>query len=272
MKGRLTAIALAAAVLLCGCGNGKKQAETLPDGELKADAALIYTDTHAVLIDCGEKGFGKEILDFMEENGIEALDAMIITHFDKDHVGGAAKVLGSVEVEQVFQSNCPKDSGEYDRYIERLEERGITPVTVREPAELSFGGVSFLIDPPKQETYKKDPSNNSSLITEVTAGDCRLLFAGDAEDDRMAEFVAHNEIDFDFLKVPYHGHYQYGLDSFVESVKPEYAVITSSLKEPEDAKTTAVLKQAGAEVFLTRQGAVKAVYDGDELRVAYDAQ
>ena len=277
MKGRIAAVVTAAAIL-CGCML-KKEDTALPDGQLnvyvfsagKADAALIYTDTHAVLIDCGEKGFGKDILDFMKENDIGSLDCMIITHFDKDHVGGAAKILGSVEVKQVFQSNYPKDSGEYDKYVQRLEECGIAPVTVRETVSLSFGGVSFTIDPPEQELYETDPSNNSSLITSVELGDCSLLFAGDAEDDRMAEFAAENERDYDFLKVPYHGHYQYGLDSFVASVKPEYAVITCSLKEPEDSKTAAVLKQAGAEVFLTRKNAVKVVCDGKTVKAAYDS-
>ncbi len=274
MLKKLTAVLIAASMVLCGCTSNNH----LPDGKLnvyvfaagKADAALIYTDTHAVLIDCGEKGFGKDILDFMESNGIETLDCMIITHFDKDHVGGAAKILGSVKVGQVLQSNCPKDSGEYERYTERLSECGITPLTVRETTELNFGGVTFTIDPPERDTYETDPSNNSSLITTVEAGDCKLLFAGDAEDDRLAEFTAKNENDYDFMKVPYHGHYQSGLDSFVKSVKAEVAVITCSAKEPEDAKTTAVLKQAGAEVYMTRQGAVKVTCDGKKLKAAYE--
>ncbi|SDA13756.1 Metal-dependent hydrolase, beta-lactamase superfamily II [Ruminococcus sp. YE71] len=276
MKKELTAVLVAAVTLLCGC-TPKKSAPELTDGELnvyifdagKADAAMIYTDTHAVLIDCGEKGFGKEILEFMEQNDISALDCMIITHFDKDHVGGAAKILGSVKVGQVIQSNSPKESGEYERYIERLDECGITPVTVREPLELNFGDVKYTIDPPEKETYDRDPSNNSSLITTVEAGDCHLLFAGDAKDERMAEFISDNKTDYDFLKVPYHGHYQYGLDSFVKNVDPEYAVITCSVKEPEDAKTTAVLKQAGAKVFLTRKAAVKLTCNGSKLDAEY---
>lgn len=277
MKKRITALITAAALLFSGCSSGEKTYE-LTDGKLniyifsagKADAALFYTDSHAVLIDCGEKGFGKEILAFMDENDIDSLDCMIITHFDKDHVGGAAKILGSVEVGQVFQSNCPKDSEEYEKYVKRLDECGITPQTVRETVEVNFGAANFIIDPPAQETYETDPSNNSSLITTVELGYCTMLFAGDAEDDRMAEFTQANEIDCDLLKVPYHGHYQDGLKSFVESVDPEYAVMTCSDEEPEDEKTVKLLKKAGAKTFVTRKNAVRVSCDGVEVTVEYD--
>ena len=50
------------------------------------------------MIDCAEKDDGKDIAEFLEKKGITNLDYLIITHFDKDHIGGAAKVLHSVYV------------------------------------------------------------------------------------------------------------------------------------------------------------------------------
>ena len=59
----------------------------------KADATLIYTAESAVLIDAGEDEDAAEILRFMQRKGIDKLDAFIITHYDKDHVGGADGIL-----------------------------------------------------------------------------------------------------------------------------------------------------------------------------------
>ena len=233
----------------------------------KADAFLLWTEDSAILIDCGEKGFGKEILSYCESQGIEKLDALILTHFDKDHVGGAAKVLKSMEVGAVYQSNFPKDSSEYENYLEALAEVGIDAVTVTSDRTLTIDGVAYAIDAPKQAEYAVDPSNNSSLIVRVSDGSCDLLFTGDAEDARLAEYLAEDPDGCDFLKVPYHGHWQELLPDLVGKLSPQIAVITSSEEIPEDAETVALLEEAGAQVLLTRESAWDLLCDGSTVKI-----
>ena len=55
----------------------------------KADAILVTTENSAVLIDTATNKMGDEVLDHIRARGIEKLDLLIITHYDKDHVGGA---------------------------------------------------------------------------------------------------------------------------------------------------------------------------------------
>lgn len=220
-----------------------------------ADAFLLTTDGSAVLIDCGEKGFGKQITACLEELGIGRLDALIVTHFDKDHVGGAAKVISSVPIDRVLQSNYPKDSKPYRKYLEALEEAGLTAETVREELSFTLDGVLYEIDPPA-ETYSEDESNNSSLIVSVTNGGDELLFMGDAEDARIAGFLRDHQGGWDFLKVPHHGRAGDMTAALIAAVRPAVAVITSSEEEPEDAEVLALLKKAGAEVYLTREAPV----------------
>lgn len=287
----LPALALALCLLLglAGCGRGgtaaaadtagAQAAEDAAGAELwvecfsagKADAFLLYTADSAVLIDCGEKGFGKEILEFLEEREITALDCLIITHFDKDHVGGAAKVLHSLPVAQVLQSNCPKDSSAYEKYLGALEDTGLSPVTVRETLDFTLDGVSYTVDPPRRNSYDQDSSNNSSLIVTVRCGARTLLFTGDAQDARLAEFLSADPAPCDFLKVPYHGHWQERLPELIAALRPSCAVITSSDAEPEDAETLALLEEAGAEVFLTREGPVSLYCDGETLTASHGA-
>ena len=222
----------------------------------KADSFAIVTGEGTVLIDCGESGQGDIILEWLKQQGIDRIDTLIITHFDKDHVGGAAKVLRSCEVGAVLQSNSPKESDEYDNYLEELKNKDITPQTVREELSFTLGDAEFTVDPPKQEVYEKSPSNNSSLITEVSLGEVDMLFAGDAENDRLAEFTASNDKTYRFVKVPYHGHWQKQLKPFAEEIKADIAVITSSEDEPEDKETVDLFKKCGAEIFLTKTDSV----------------
>ncbi len=235
----------------------------------KADAFLLLTPESAVLIDCGEKGFGRTILAELEARGIGRLDMMMITHFDKDHVGGAARILNNFPVARVLQSNSPKDSEEYEKYVKALKNAGMEPETVRENLSFTLDGVTYTVNPPKRTKYNSDSSNNSSLIVSVENGANRFLFTGDAQDERIEEFLTLEQGTYDFLKVPYHGHWQESLMLLMGVVKPRYAVITSSDDEPEDAETLELLESFGAETFLTRNGNIRVTSDGATLRVEY---
>lgn len=59
----------------------------------KADCIIIYKNNDCVMIDTGESEDNAEIVSVMQENNINRIDTLIITHFDKDHVGGAAYLI-----------------------------------------------------------------------------------------------------------------------------------------------------------------------------------
>ena len=237
----------------------------------KADAILLTTANTAVLIDTREKGFGKTILADLEEKGVSKLDYLIVTHFDQDHVGGAAKVLESITVGTVLQSNQPKDSKEYDNYVDALNTAGIVPVTVRETYEFTQDGVAYTVDPPRKSKYNEDESNNSSLIVSVVNGGNRFLFTGDAQTERLAEFLDTDRTSYDVLKLPHHGQDEPLLDPLLKSTKPSYVVITSSDDEPESEMVVRALEQAGIRILLTREGSVTLESDGTEVRLANDS-
>ncbi|MBQ1678770.1 MAG: MBL fold metallo-hydrolase [Oscillospiraceae bacterium] len=272
---RLAALLLAAALLLTGCAAAAPAPAPAPAaGTLElhvfdagaADAILLRTENSAVLIDAGEKGFGKTILAYLAEQGVDALDYLIVTHFDKDHVGGAAKVLNSIPVKAVLQSNQPKDSDEYENYVEALRGAGIEPVTLRETDTFSLDGVSYTVDPPRQSAYAQDSSNNSSLIVSVRYGDTGILLPGDAQTLRLAEFLDANTETYDVLKLPHHGRDEPLLEALLASVKPTYAIITSSEEEPESGAVLAALEQAGVRTLLTRNQSVTLYSDGITIK------
>ena len=237
----------------------------------KADAILLTTENSTVLIDAGEKGFGKTILAYLEEQGITAIDYMIITHFDQDHVGGAAKVINNISVGTVLQSNCPKDSEEYEKYCIALLNASIEPVTVQETMTISLDGVTYVVDPPHKNDYAEDDSNNSSLIVSVYNGENSFLFTGDAQTERLEEFLDSNDEAYDFLKVPHHGGEDELMDDLIAEVSPAYAVITASDEELEADSTTSYLDAANVETYLTREGAVILDSDGTNISMSYAA-
>ena len=235
----------------------------------KADAILLTTPASAVLIDCGEKGYGEEILGVLAARGVEKLDLLIVTHFDRDHVGGAAKVIGGIPIARVLQSGRPGDSGAYRKYIRALEKASLSPETVRETLSFTLDGAEYTVEPPQREHYNRDESNNSSLIVTLVYGRTRLLFMGDAETARIAEYLASSPAPCDLVKLPHHGEKEKMLDALLAAVKPRYAVITCSAGAPEAASTAAALQTAGVESYPTRLGAVRIRSDGETLDVGY---
>jgi len=71
------------------------------------------------------------------------------------------------------------------------------------------------------------------------------------------------------VKVPHHGRWQDSNTDFADKVKAEIAVITSSDEEPEDEETIKAFEDNGAEVFITRNGAVRAKCDGKNIAAEY---
>ena len=281
MKKRIQLVCalLCLVLLLSACGapavGSKTPSAAMPKADLniwipqigKADAILIWTKDNCVLIDAGEKGDAKMVLAKMEELSLPKIDVMIITHFDKDHVGGAAKILRSVPVDRVLQNNYPEDDYENQQYREALEKMGIQPETLTSDLRFSLGEMKFTVKAARQDSYKKDESNNFSLITEMVYGEKRFTFLGDAGSERLKEYDQTAPQACDFVKMPHHGSWYKPLKNLMLSLKPQYAVITCSASMPEDAQTAELLKSCQTEMYLTRSGDIQVASDGKTIAV-----
>ncbi len=232
----------------------------------KADSCVISDGEHNIMIDTGESTLTADILSYFSQNKITKLDCLIITHFDKDHVGSASAIIENIAVDTVFQSNVPKDSEYYTAYLNALEKKDITPTTVSGNYDLTLGEMTIQING-SQTVYEKNESNNSSLITSLFYGDTSFIFMGDAQNDRLKDFIAQNSNTYDFVKIPYHGNYQKQLDNLLKSINPQYAVITSSKEEPEEESMTDLLDEMGIKYYLTRAGDITVTSDKTNITV-----
>ena len=263
---------LCALCLLSACANevilGEEKMRIVFFDAGNADAMLIKTPDTAVLVDTGLDKNGEDLVASIKALGVESLDVVFITHFDKDHVGGADHIFEHFPVAAVYQPDYHKDSKQYAQYINAMSAKGITPVTLFENAVLNIGLVQYEIDVANDDFYGADEENDFSLVIRLHTGNAFALLAGDAENPRLGELLVEGNLKSQLLKVPHHGKYEDLSQAFFEAVDMDYAVITSSDDEPEDYLTVTVLKKLGAEVFLTRQGTVSAITDGLTWRLS----
>lgn len=232
----------------------------------KGDAILIETREHTMLIDTGYDDTYKVIKDYLTRQEIQKLDYLVLTHFDKDHVGGADGVIKNSEVGVVLQPDYKSDAGQYQEYCDVIDRKGMQPVLVTETMEFVLDGAEFYVYPPQEESYKEE-DNDFSLVISMTYGERSFLFAGDSEKVRLNELLEQQEFDLshDVLKVPHHGKKESNSGEFFSAVAPSIAVITCSNEQPEIDKVCDLLEELGAEVYFTSDGTVTCLCDGETI-------
>lgn len=232
----------------------------------KADCILISNNDKYIMIDTGEEELSNEILTYFRNNNITKLDYLIITHFDKDHVGSASSIIENIEVTNVLQSNVPKESEYYDNYISSLANKGITAQTISGDISFELADMKVTVNGP-ETVYDNNESNNSSLIVSINYKDTDYLFMGDSQNDRIKDYISNHTDTYDFIKIPYHGNYQKRLVDLLEVTQPKYAVITCSDEEPEEDKMVELLKTLNIDYYVTRKGSVTVLSDGENIKI-----
>lgn len=252
--------------------SGRMEADFLDIG--KADCTVIRSDSQVTVVDTGYQETAETVLAYLDSIGVERIDHLILTHFDKDHVGGAAALLEKYEIGMIYQpdySAKEEDSKPYLRYEETLQKEDLHPVTVKDNLTVIMEDVVFTIYPPEKLEYSRDKDNNRSLVTTVQHGDVRMFLAGDAERDRIDEILTQiPDLKSDLLKVPHHGHRERNSSELFQAVDPRYAVICADRDDKSDGPDDDIietLEEGGAQVFTTGDGVVQAVSDGTNLSV-----
>ncbi|MBQ9414338.1 MAG: MBL fold metallo-hydrolase [Clostridia bacterium] len=260
-------------ILLAGCEQDSISASLTVDllKVGKADAIVLITGDRCMIIDAGEEDDGPEMIRFLQSRGIRRLDTLIITHFDKDHVGGAAALLGAYSVDRILLPAYENELAEYQAFLAAIDRQSTVPERLSDAVTFSFGDAEVLVEPPLsyEATTDGEADNNFSLITTVTHGENQLVFAGDSEKSRIRDWLKSREIaPCDFLKLPHHGVFNKALDELLDALQPSYVAICTSDKNPAEDKTLSLLAERGITTFETKDGDITILSDGQTLRVS----
>lgn len=193
-------------------------------------AVVVQTHRHALLYDTGPRwtdvadAGGRVVAPYLRAAGIRRLDAMIVSHRDLDHAGGALSVLDAVPVGFLISS---LDEGH--EIVSRNAERALH-LRCRNGLRWEWDGVGFELLFPESMHYD-DPwrkSNDLSCVLRVSAGERRALLTGDIEAKSEIELVIERpeRLHADVLVVPHHGSRTSSTTSFVSAVAPLHAVFT----------------------------------------------
>ena len=264
-------------MLFSACQSDSTDALTMDVFKIgKADALFLQGtredgSAFSVLVDTGEEEDAPELIEKIRASGTDTLDCLILTHFDKDHIGGLVTLLSEIPAARIL---LPDYVGEGEPYeaMTALFASGTFPTEVL-TADITFtlGKTVFSVSVPKQSAYDKKQDNNASLVITVKHGTQILYLAGDAEQLRQTELISELNLAgisaVSLLKVPHHGVYNKGIDAFFAACRPQYAIITCSDKNPPDPETLSLLYALDADVFMTADGDIRIVCTDNSITV-----
>ena len=184
------------------------------------------------LVDAGDNSrqdSGKDIIvPFLHHIGVRELDALIITHPDKDHFGGAKSILKTFPVKELWASDCAikEHKPEWQQVIQEARKRNI-------PIRKIHRGILW------KETYFEmqtiHPRND--ICVEANEGSITLrlkglghsaVLTGDLTVKGEKEIMKTDAyLKSDVLKLGHHGSKTSSSVPFLNAVNPSYALIPS---------------------------------------------
>ena len=235
----------------------------------KADCSLLSFDGKNVLIDTGETDDGDKIIQELKQLQVEKLDLVILTHFDRDHIGGFYELADAIPIEKVLLPDYVRESEPYMDMETALEVHHIPTERLSADTSFEMGRAAFTIwTSTKSYDPEKGNDNQMSLITAIAFGQVRLLFLADAEGGWLKDLCYGGyELGCTIIKMPCHGKWQKNLPALLALSLPSFAIITDSGKNPAADKTLDALRTMDIETFCTKNGNVHLFTDGMQVTV-----
>lgn len=223
-----------------------------------ADCTLIKYNDKYILIDTGEKGDGKKIVEYLNNNGITRLDTIIFSHFDKDHCGGAVKILENIKVDEIVHPKYVDKKDESDDLFEIVRSQGIKDTVVENRLQRGDDNFTLTFLPPEKDTYIEKQSNNSSLVVKVRIDSFTALFTGDSQEERVSELLESNEdLSADLLKLMYHGREVTNEADLINNrIKPKYTIIPAEADSDKTEENIPNIAYALGECYYPTDGTV----------------
>lgn len=195
------------------------------------------------------------VIPFLEAMGIDALDQIIISHTDIDHVNGIPEIIKAFKTKAVF---VDLDQGQASTILKRIfsGRHGILR-PISDLAGQANGGLEILAIWPRPDTATSKLSDNDrSVVTLIRFAARSILFCSDIEQYAQKQIMElYPGLKVDVMVLPHHGSPRTRLEGLIRSMDPKFVICSCT-----DAQARQVIVDTeldGREVYCTgRDGAV----------------
>ncbi|RJP79698.1 MAG: MBL fold metallo-hydrolase [Candidatus Zixiibacteriota bacterium] len=196
------------------------------------DAILIEGGGRGLaLVDAGKPEAGSVVLDYLRSLGLDRLEHLFVTHTHPDHLGGVLLLLDSLQVGTVHHTGMTDVGDLYPAFNQRLAVGpwAVDTVDAGRHIALEAEEVSLeVLHPEREETAGREvPPNPHSMVLLLRHGQVQVLLAADIDKKVEHELIERygDRLRSQGLKVPHHGSGAGSSARFLETVRPEIAVV-----------------------------------------------
>lgn len=184
---------------------------------------LLQSDGKTYMVDCGgghDETTADKAAAALLSQGVETLDGLILTHYDKDHVGAVQYLLSRVDADVLI---VPEDDGEEDWVQDLCKEFDGQMICADENLRISWEDSVITVFTSQLRTNH----NESSLCVLFQTEKCDILITGDRSTVGEEELLSTTQLpQLDVLVLGHHGARNSTGEALLEATKPEYAVIS----------------------------------------------
>ncbi|MDD3429752.1 MAG: ComEC/Rec2 family competence protein, partial [Oscillospiraceae bacterium] len=198
----------------------------------QGDSLLYEQNGHYALIDAGTADSRPAILAYLQEQNVEKLDYLIMTHSHADHIGAMKKVLETVKVDKVILPDFTKGdlptTSMFNKVLETIDALGVPAVTAADGQIYPLGNGQFAVI--KAGVQYGNNMNNMSIVTRFTAPQFSFMASGDAEKEVEAAILEDGtDISAMVYKAGHHGSTTSNTPAFVKAINPSAVVVSCGL-------------------------------------------
>jgi competence protein ComEC len=246
----------------------------------QGDATLVQASSGAtVLVDAGGApgsafDVGRRVtLPALWAFGVSRLDALVLTHGDPDHVGGAPSIVRALRPREIWDGIPVPGHRPMQTIRDQAARARIRWIERRAGEALTVGDLDIrVLNPPQPDWERRRVRNDDSIVLEIRVGDVAFVLPGDVtqavEPSVTSAFTAAPLV---IVKAPHHGSAGSSSQAFVDALHPSAVIFSAGKRNPFGHPAPVIVdryKSAGARVFSTGDdGAVVVETDGHQVVV-----
>lgn len=157
------------------------------------------------------------------------IDVVMATHPDADHISGLVDVFKRFDVGMVVESGVESDSSAARAYTRAALNEGVKIIFAQAGQIIQLGASTTvrILSPYGDVTNWQN--NNASVVVQVVYGETEFMLTGDApvniEDYLVSKY--ETSLESEVLKLGHHGSKTSTSELFLDTVIPEYAIVSS---------------------------------------------
>jgi competence protein ComEC len=233
----------------------------------QGDSTLLEAPGGAVLVDEGPPE--ADVAGQLRAMGVRALTAIVLTHPQRDHIGGASAVLDRLHVGEVEDPGIEAPSADHDAAVAAARRHRVPVEIVHQGDAFRIGRLRIRILWPDEPGPPSEDPNQHAVVILASYGTTDVLLTADAESDVTGRLrIPPAEV----LKVAHHGSEDPGLPDLLRSLRPRLAVISvgqgNDYGHPRPETIAALRAFPGLETLRTDEnGRIVVESDGRKITV-----